>query len=91
MQGVDAAQRQAWLAIYAEGHASDEPNPLAGAIANAGEALVAQGNEREGEGLLREAVALDPKAARVHTMLGFLYSGQGRLPDAVRELRPRSA
>lgn len=87
VQGVDAAQRQAWLAIYAEGHASDEPNPLAGAIANAGEGLVAQGKEREGEGLLQEAVALDPKAARVHTMLGFLYSGQGRLPDAVRELQ----
>jgi Metallo-peptidase family M12 len=87
VQGVDAAQRRAWMAIYAEGHASDEPNPLAGAIANAGEALVVAGKEREGEGLLQEAAALDPKAPRVHTMLGFLYSSQGRLPDAVRELQ----
>ncbi len=87
VQGVDAAQRRAWTAIYAEGHASDEPNPLAGAIANAGEALVVTGKEREGEGLLQEAAALDPKSARTHTMLGFLYSGQGRLPDAMRELQ----
>jgi Flp pilus assembly protein TadD len=91
VQGVDAVQRPAWMAIYAEGHASDEPNPLAGAIANVGEALVVAGKERDGEGLLQEAAALDPKGARMHTMLGFLYSGQGRLRTRCASCRPRRA
>ena len=86
VQGVDAAARQAWSAIYAEGHASDEPNPLAGAVANAGMTLAAQGKESDGEAMLREAAAIDPRAARVRTMLGLLLSGQGRLPEAAKEL-----
>ncbi len=83
---MDPATRQAWSAIYAEGHASDESNPLAGAIANAGSGLAAAGKPQEGEALLREAVAIDPSAARTRTMLGLLLSGEGRLPEAVREL-----
>src|SRR5207244_669106 len=46
----------------------------------------AEGKPREAEALLREAAVADPSAARVHTMLGFLLSGQGRLPEALREL-----
>ncbi len=87
VRGVDEAMRQAWSAIYAEGHASDEPNPLAGAIANAGAALAAEGKMPEAEALIREAAAVDPSAARVHSMLGLLLSGQGRLPEAVSELQ----
>lgn len=86
VRGVDPAIRQTWSAIYAEGHASDEPNPLAGAIANAGSVLAAEGKMPEAEALFREAAAVDPSAARTHTMLGFFLSGQGRLPEAVREL-----
>lgn len=91
VQGVDAATRQAWSAIYAEGHAADEPNPLAGAVANAGMALAAQGKDAEAEAMLREAAAIDPRAARVRTMLGLLLSGQGRLPEAAKELEAAKA
>ena len=87
VRGVDEAMRRAWSAIYAEGHASDEPNPLAGAIANAGAALAAEGKTPEAEALIREAVVVDPSAARVHSMLGFLLSEQGRLPEAAGELQ----
>lgn len=86
VRGVDPAMRRAWSAIYAEGHASDESNPLAAAIANAASVPSAEGRPQEAETLLREAVALDPGAARVHTMLGFFLSREGRLPEAVREL-----
>ncbi|HKW92468.1 MAG TPA: tetratricopeptide repeat protein [Methylomirabilota bacterium] len=86
VRSVDATARQAWSAIYAEGHPRDEPNPLAGAIGNEGARLAAIGREQEGEALLREALAVDPNAARVHTMLGLLYQRQNRLPDAAREL-----
>ena len=86
VRGVDPAMREAWSAIYAEGHATDEPNPLAGAIANTGATLVDQGKPQEAEALLREAVEVDPSAPRVHTMLGLLLSRQGRLPEAEREL-----
>src|SRR5258708_2510260 len=78
VRGVDEAMRKAWSTIYAEGHASDEPNPLAGAIANAGAALAAEGKMPEAEALIREAVGVDPSAARVHSMLGLLLSEQGR-------------
>ena len=87
VRGVDPAMRRAWSAIYAEGHASDEPNPLAGAIANAASAPSAEGRPQEAEALLREAVAIDPGAARVHTMLGLLLSREGRLPEAATELQ----
>ncbi len=86
VQSVDAAARQAWSAIYAEGHPRDEPNPLAGAIGNEGARLASIGREQEGEALLREALTLDPSAPRVHTMLGLLYQRQSRLPEAAREL-----
>jgi Flp pilus assembly protein TadD len=79
--------RKAWSAIYAERHASDEPNPLASAIANAGAALAAEGKMPEAEALIREAVGVDPSAARVHSMLGILLSEQGRLPEAASELQ----
>jgi len=87
VRGVDEAMRKAWTTIYAEGHASDEPNPLAGAIANAGAALAAEGKMPEAEALIREAVGVDPSAARVHSMLGLLLSEQGRLPEAASELQ----
>jgi len=34
--GVDQETRRTWSAIYAEGHARDEANPLAAAIAYEG-------------------------------------------------------
>jgi Flp pilus assembly protein TadD len=36
--------------------------------------------------LLREAIAMDPTAARPRTLLGFLFLRQGQLEDAAREL-----
>lgn len=85
--GIDAETRRAWNAIYAEGHARVEPNPLAGAIAGAGYRLVRSGRGDEGEALLQEALALDPGGARIHSLLGYVYLGRGRLEDAVRELK----
>jgi TonB family protein len=84
VRGVDEAMRKAWSAIYAEGHASDEPNPLAGAIANAGAALAAEGKMPEAEALIREAVGVDPSAARVHA---GPFLKLGREEEALVELR----
>jgi len=83
--GLDPEVRRAWSAIYAEGHAR-EPNPLAGALSGAGAELGRTGRVDEGLALLREAIAMDPTAARPRTLLGFLYLRQGRLEDAAREL-----
>jgi tetratricopeptide (TPR) repeat protein len=73
--------------ICAEGHARDEANPLAKAIANEAWAMLRSGKVREGVGALNEAIQLDPSFAWPHTVLGFLHSGRGQLEDAVRELR----
>ena len=79
--------RRAWSAIYAEGHASGEPNPLAAAFAHAGWTLVRQARPQEAEAALREAIRLDASLAPPHATLGGLYARTGRLEDAVRELR----
>jgi TonB family protein len=84
--GMDPETRRAWSAIYAEGHARDESNPLAGALGGAAMELARSGRDEEGEALLREAMAMDPTAARLRTMLGFLFLQRGRLQDAAREL-----
>ncbi|HKA64009.1 MAG TPA: TonB family protein [Methylomirabilota bacterium] len=86
VRGLDPEARRAWSAIYAEGHARLEPNPLASAVANVGWEFAGAGRTEEGLDLLHEAVAIDPTAARPHTMLGAVYSAQGRLPEAIREL-----
>lgn len=85
--GIDAETRRTWSAIYSEGHARNESNPLAGAIAGAGFRLARSGRGEEGEALLREALVLDPNGARIHTLLGYVYLGRGRLEDPVRELK----
>src|SRR4030095_4619752 len=51
--------RRAWRAIYAEGHASGEPTPLAAAFAHAGETLLRQAKPQEAEAALDEALRLD--------------------------------
>ena len=84
--GLHPAVRGAWSAIYAEGHARSDPNPLAGALSGAGAELGRTGRLDEGVALLREAIAMDPTAARPRTLLGFLFLRQGRLEDAAREL-----
>ena len=84
--GLDPEVRRAWSAIYAEGHARSDPNPLAGALSGAGAELGRTGRLDEGVALLREAIAMDPTAARPRTLLGFLFLRQGRLEDAAREL-----
>ena len=84
--GLDPEVRRAWSAIYAEGHARGDSNPLAGALSGAGAELGRTGRVDEGLALLREAMAMDPTAARTHTLLGFLFLRQGRLEDAAREL-----
>ena len=91
LTGVDQETRRAWSAIYAEGHARDEPNPLAAAIAGEGWTKVLSGKVGEGEGVLHEAITLDPSFAFPHERLGFLYGGRGQLEDAARELRTAKA
>jgi tetratricopeptide (TPR) repeat protein len=86
VMGVDEETRRAWGAIYAEGHARDEPNPLAAAITNAGWTMLRSGKIAEGEAALHDAIKLDPSFAAPHGILGFLYSRTGRLEDAAREL-----
>ncbi|HWP77226.1 MAG TPA: TonB family protein [Methylomirabilota bacterium] len=85
--GLDADTRRAWSAIYAEGHARDEPNLLAEALATAGWREVTSGQVAEGEARIREAMAIDPRAPHPHVLLGHLFMQQQRLEDAVRELR----
>jgi TonB family protein len=84
--GVDPETRRAWSAIYAEGHKRGEPNPLAGALAGAASDLGRKGQTEEALAMLREAVAMDPTAARTRTIMGYLFLRQGRLEEAAREL-----
>ena len=83
--GVDPETRRAWSAIYAEGHKPREPNPLAGALSGAAADLGRSGRAEEALALLREAMAMDPTAARTHTIMGYLLLRQGRLEEAARE------
>ncbi len=83
--------RRAWSAIYAEGHASGEPNPLAAAFARGGETLLHQAKPQEAEAALHEAIRLDATVAPPHATLGRVYASTGRLEDAVRELRTAKA
>jgi tetratricopeptide (TPR) repeat protein len=87
VMSLDQGTRRAWSAIYAEGHARDEPNPLATAIFNVGWRLVRSGKTVEGEAALREAIGVDPSFAAPHAELGALYSRRGQVEDALRELR----
>ena len=84
--GVDPESRRAWSAIYAEGHKRGEPNPLASALAGAASDLGRKGQTEEALAMLREAVAMDPTAARTRTIMGYLFLRQGRLEEAAREL-----
>jgi TonB family protein len=83
---LDPELRRAWSAIYAEGHKRGEPNPLAGALAGAAADLGRRGQTEEALALLREAVAMDPTAARPRTIMGYLFLRLGRLEEAAREL-----
>jgi len=87
VMSLDQDTRRAWSAIYAEGHARDEPNPLATAISNAGWSLIRSGKVGEGEAALHEAIAVDPSYASPHTFLGLLYSRRGQLEQAAQELK----
>ncbi len=89
--GVDQETRRTWSAIYAEGHARDEPNPLAAAIAYEGWTMLRSGRVSEGEAAFHEAIKLDPSFAGSHAGLGILYGARGQLEDAARELRTAKA
>ena len=91
VMGVSAEKQQAWSAIYAEGHAPDEPNPLATAILRAGRVSLKKGRTAEGETALREAMQIDPRYAGPHALLGELYILRGQLEAAVDELRTAKA
>ncbi len=83
--------RRAWSAIYAEGHADGEPNPLAAAFGHAGWKLLREAKPQEAEAALDEALRLDALVATPHATLGSVYASTGRLEDAVRELRVAKA
>jgi Flp pilus assembly protein TadD len=87
VMGLDSEIRRAWSAIYAEGHARDEPNPLALAIRNAALELLRSGKIDEAEVVYREAITVDPSCAQAHGDLGLLYSRRSQLNEAARELR----
>ena len=91
IMGVDQDTRRAWSAIYAEGHARDEPSSLAGALADVGFTALQSGKMDEAEAPLREAIRVDPSFATPHTGLGFLLSWRGQLDDALRELQAAKA
>src|SRR5215467_14376574 len=67
---LSSETRRAWSAIYAEGHASGEPNPLAAAFAHAGWALLREAKPQEAEAALDEAIRLDANVALAHATLG---------------------
>ena len=93
-QGVTSLtpeMRRAWSAIYAEGHADGEPNPLAAAFGRAGWKLLREAKPLEAEAALDEALRLDATVATPHATLGSVYASTGRLEDAVRELRVAKA
>src|SRR5262245_61424914 len=83
--------RRAWSAIYAEGHASGEPNPLAAAFAQAGWTLLHQAKPPEAEAALHEAIRIDATVAPPHATLGRVYASTGRLDNAVQEFRTAKA
>ena len=85
--GVSEEKRRAWSAIYAEGHARDEANPLAVSVLSAGWQQLRAGKTAEGEAAIREAMQLDPSYAAPHTLLGELYLSRGQLEAAAAELR----
>jgi len=87
VQSLDADTRQAWNTIYAEGHARGEPNQLAAALARAAARAVASGNVDEAEGLTRDAMATDPRAAYPHLVLSRVLAAKGRLEEALGELQ----
>jgi len=89
--GVNQETRRAWSVIYAEGHARDEPNPLAAAIAYEGWTMLRSGRMSEGEAAFHEAIKLDPSFAEPHAGLGILYGTRGQLEEAARELRTAKA
>jgi tetratricopeptide (TPR) repeat protein len=83
--------RRAWSAVYAEGHADGEPNPLAAAFGHAGWKLLREAKLQQAEAALDEALRLDATVATPHATLGSVYASTGRLEDAVRELRTAKA
>ena len=89
--GIDEPTRRAWSAVYAEGHAAGEANPLAAKTAIAGWEAYLAGKRREGAAAVGTAVDLAPTDAIVRTHLGFLYAAQERLEDAAQELRSATA
>jgi len=89
--GVDQETRRAWSAIYAEGHARDEANPLAAAIVYEGWTMLDARRLGEAEYAFREAIRLDPDFGLPHAGLGYLYRGRGQLPEAAREFRTAKA
>jgi Tfp pilus assembly protein PilF len=89
--GMNEPTRRAWSAIYAEGHASGEANPLAAKTAIAGWEAFLAGKRVDGEQAIRTAVELAPADAIARAHLGFLYAAQDRLEAAVQELRSATA
>lgn len=88
---IDEPTRRAWSAIYAEGHAPGEPNPLAAKIAIAGWEAYLRGRRAEGVAALRVASELAPADAIVRAHRGLLYVAQDRFEEAAQELRAASA
>jgi len=82
---------RAWSVIYAEGHARDEPNPLAAAIAYEGWTMLRSGRMSEGEAAFHEAIKLDPSFAGAPRRLASSTGTRGQLEEAARELRTAKA
>jgi predicted CXXCH cytochrome family protein len=57
------------------------------AWANLADLMRLLGREAEGESLLREGLAVNPRAAALHHALGLSYVRQGRKSEALAELR----
>ena len=87
VQSLDAEARRAWSAIFAEGHARGDANLLASALARAASRAVASGHADEAEGLTRDAMATDPRAAYPHLVMSRVLTAKGRLEEALGELQ----
>jgi tetratricopeptide (TPR) repeat protein len=84
VEGLDAATREAYQRIWAEGHAAGEPNGLAVATRNLGRIEATWGRLDEARPLFERAAQIDPGWDQPLIDLGTWYAATQRYDEAVR-------
>lgn len=87
VDGLDAATRQTYSAIYAEGHDPADANGIAVALRNEGRLLADAGELLAARQRFLEAIAVDPRWYQPHDDLGIWYVRRQQPEDAVRFFR----